>query len=160
MGGCRGLNLLLGMSASADLGGPSGWAMAVAFAIFVIGVTYISGDEVHHDQSQGVKAGMILQNVAMLALVAAAAWVRESSIALGVGVAVFATVAFIVNRADLRAIRRPEPSTIQNAVKTGVIMLIWLDVGLVSIAAGPLLALPVAALWIPAFVLGKWLYST
>ena len=160
MGACRGLNLLLGMSASATLGGPAGWGMAFAFALFVIGVTYISGDEVHFDRSGGVKTGMALQNLAMLALICLAAGGHQTLTGLIGGILIFFLVGGIVNRADLRAIRAPEPGTIQLAVKTGVIMLIWLDVALVAVTRGPLLALPVAALWIPAFVLGKWLYST
>jgi 4-hydroxybenzoate polyprenyltransferase len=49
---------------------------------------------------------------------------------------------------------------IQRAVKTGVLSLVWLDVALVACVRGPIEALAVASLWLPAFLLGRWLYST
>ena len=45
MGACRGLNLLLGMSQAPELGGPVAWLAAVALALFVAGVTWISRSE-------------------------------------------------------------------------------------------------------------------
>ena len=59
-----------------------------------------------------------------------------------------------------RAIERPIPEHIQKYVKTGILSLVWLHVGLVAAVRGPELALPIAALWLPAFILGRWLYST
>ena len=59
-----------------------------------------------------------------------------------------------------RAIRQPIPRSIQRAVKTGVLSLVWLNVGLVAAVRGLEPAAVVAALWVPAFLLGRWLYST
>ena len=69
-------------------------------------------------------------------------------------------VAWLVNVADSRALREPVPVQVQRAVKTGVFALVWLNVGVVAAVRGPVLALAVAALWVPAFVLGRWLYAT
>ena len=33
-------------------------------------------------------------------------------------------------------------------------------IGMVAAVRGPLPALAVAAFWLPAFILGRWLYST
>ena len=55
---------------------------------------------------------------------------------------------------------RADPGPDPGAVKTGVFSLVWLDVGLVAAVRGPLPALAVALLWVPAFFLGRWLYST
>ena len=49
------------------------------------------------------------------------------------------------------------PAVIQKAVKTGILALIWIDVGLVAAVRGPQTAAVVAAIWIPAFLLGRWL---
>ncbi len=76
------------------------------------------------------------------------------------GLLILGFVALVVNRAVIRALRRPEPALIPAAVKTGVLSLVWLDVALVAAVQGPSAALAVAALWVPAFLLGKWLYST
>ncbi len=166
MGACRGLNLLLGLSVVSDFGGPFAGVAAGALMLFVVGLTWISRSEVESGRSTGVSFGTILQNIAIFGLFAVA--FRASTFPSASnrpilpveGLFVLALVAFVVNRANGRAIMEPKPETIQKAVKTGVLSLVWLDVGLVAAVRGPGYALAVAALWIPAFVLGKWLYST
>ncbi len=167
MGACRGLNLLLGMSHSQHLGGPEGWLTAFALALFVVGVTWISRSETESGKTNGVVAGMILQNLAFLGLIAVA--FRASHFSVGSsprdilpleGLLVLLLVAWVVNTAGLRALRNPMPTTLQRAVKTGVLSLVWLNVGVVAAVRGPLYALAVAILWVPAFLLGRWLYST
>jgi 4-hydroxybenzoate polyprenyltransferase len=167
MGACRGLNLLLGLSVAAEFGGPSAWLAAGALAVFVAGLTIISRSEVESGRSSGVIAGMVVQNLAIAGLFAVAMRAGTFPGASGdrpilppEGLLVLAIVALVVNRADGRAVVDPKPSTIQSAVKTGVLSLVWLDVGLVAAVRGPGPALAVAALWVPAFLLGKWLYST
>ena len=49
---------------------------------------------------------------------------------------------------------------IQKTVKAGIFSLVWIDVGLVAAVRGPQVALAVAILWLPAYVMGRWLYST
>jgi hypothetical protein len=168
MGACRGLNLLLGMSVATDLGGPVGWLAAGSLAVFVAGVTWISRSETEEGLSPGLLAGVSLQNLAIVGLLAAAlqprGFPRTGSgppplIPLE-GLLVILLVAWVVDLAAARAIRQPVPATLQKAVKTGVLSLVWLDVGLVASVRGPGPALAVAALWVPAFVLGRWLYST
>jgi 4-hydroxybenzoate polyprenyltransferase len=73
---------------------------------------------------------------------------------------VFALVALALSVSASRAIQSPVPGRIQKFVKTGILSLVWLNVGLVAAVRGPEMALPVAALWFPAFLLGRWLYST
>ena len=71
-----------------------------------------------------------------------------------------ASVALALSIAASRAIDRAVPENIQKYVKTGILSLVWLHVGVVAAVRGPWLALPIAALWLPAFILGRWLYST
>ena len=73
---------------------------------------------------------------------------------------VMVAVAFLVIRAGMRALMRPVPPVVQAAVKTGVLSLVWLDVVTVAATRGPVTALTVAALWVPAFLLARWLYAT
>jgi 4-hydroxybenzoate polyprenyltransferase len=168
MGACRGLNLLLGMSQAEHLGGPIGWLAAGSLALFVVGVTWISRSEAETGgRIGGIAAGMILQNAAILGLMAVALQPRRFASPLGdrpivplEGLLVLLVVAWVVNLATGRAIREPIPARMQGAVKTGVFSLVWLDVGLVAAVRGPLPALAVALLWVPAFFLGRWLYST
>jgi 4-hydroxybenzoate polyprenyltransferase len=167
MGACRGLNVLLGMSQAPRLGGPSAWLVAGSLALFVAGLTWISRSETLTGRARGVAGGMAVQDLALLGLLAAAmaapsfpAPSTDRAIVPVEGLLVLVLVALVVNLADGRAVRDPNPTTVQAAVKTGVLSLVWLNVGVVAAVRGPGPAAAVAALWVPAFVAGKWLYST
>jgi 4-hydroxybenzoate polyprenyltransferase len=167
MGACRGLNVLLGMSQAPRLGGPEAWLVAGSMALFVAGLTWISRSETVAGQTGGVAWGLAVQDLAILGLLAAAMAAGSFQapspgrpVVPVEGLAVLVVVALVVNLAAGRALRDPTPATVQRAVKTGVFSLVWLNVGIVAAVRGPGLALAVAALWVPAFVLGKWLYST
>lgn len=169
MGTCRGLNVLLGMSQSPNLGGPAAWLVAAAMALFVVGVTWISRSETESGKTKGVIAGMVLQNVAIFGLLAAAMIASRFPHASPTssrpivpleGLFVLLMVALLVNAASGGAVREPVPARLQKAVKTGVLSLVWLNVGVVAAVRGPIPALAVAILWLPAFLLGRWLYST
>jgi 4-hydroxybenzoate polyprenyltransferase len=168
MGACRGLNLVLGMSQAPDFGGTGGWFVAASLALFVTGVTWISRSETESGRTRGLFLGLTLENLAFLGLLGtalqprlfpAAGSTRTSVLPLE-GLLVLLLVAWVVNLAGARAIRDPVPAHLQKAVKTGVLSLVWLNVGVVAAVRGPALAAAVAILWLPAFLLGRWLYST
>lgn len=167
MGACRGLNLLLGMAAAPDLGGPAAWSAAAAYGVFVAGITVISRSETHEGERQGLVAGVAILDIALIGLAAVAmAHCRFPERTGGgpaspvVGVLVIGLIVVLVNRAALLALREPNPGTIQRTVKTGILSLVWLNVGLVAAVRGIEPAAAVAILWVPAFLLGRWLYST
>ncbi len=68
MGSCRGLNLLLGMSHAQSLGGPIAWIAAVAYGLYVVGITVVSRSETSEGVRGGLVAGLGLQDVALLGL--------------------------------------------------------------------------------------------
>src|SRR5262249_48419665 len=76
------------------------------------------------------------------------------------GLLVLALVALAVNTSAARAIQQPVPALIQKTVKTGILSLVWLHVGVVAAVRGLEPAAVIAAVWLPAFLLGRWLYST
>jgi len=121
MGICRGLNLLLGMSAApAALG--EHWMLG-GFAVFYIAaVTAISKGEVHGGSR--VVAGISLATVSVvttgLAIIAVA---RSAWTALPIA----GFLAFRVIPAFWNAFDDPKPSLIRTAVKTGVLSLVLLD---------------------------------
>jgi 4-hydroxybenzoate polyprenyltransferase len=164
MGACRGLNLLLGMSQAPDLGGSSAWLIAGSLALFVVGVTWISRSEVETGKVRGIALGVGIEQWALLGLIGASI-ATSRVISPGdsraiVGLIVWIVACVVINRANLSALRNPVPGYVQRAVKTGVLSLVWLDVVAVTTVRGPTAGLTVAALWVPAFLLGKWLYST
>ena len=164
MGTCRALNLLLGLSQAEHLGGLWGWIIAGSFGLFVVGVTWISRSEVEPARTGGIMAGLLLQLLGIFLLLYPASFYggllkvphRYPVVAFAVSV----VLAFLVVRAGMRALLRPVPPVVQAAVKTGVLSLVWLDVVAVAATRGPVPALAVAALWLPAFLLAKWLYAT
>jgi 4-hydroxybenzoate polyprenyltransferase len=167
MGGCRGLNLLLGMTHASDLAGWAGWSAAVAYGLFVGGITVVSRSEVRGGSRAGLVAGLWMQNMALLGLAAVAmqsrrfpAPVPDQPLIPIEGILVLALVALAVNTAASRAIKQPTAQRIQQNVKTGILSLVWLNVGLVAAVRGPGPACVIAALWVPAFLLARWLYTT
>ena len=164
MGACRSLNFLLGLSQAPDLGGLWAWMIAGAFGLFVVGVTWISRSEVETGRTGGIMAGLVLQILGIFLLFYPANFLgnllhvtRRLPV---LAFALMAVVVFFVLRAGMRALLQPVPAVVQAAVKTGVLSLVWLDVVIVAATRGPLLAVVVAALWVPAFWLARWLYST
>ena len=163
MGACRGLNLLLGMSQAPSMGGPWAWMVAVSMAVFVVGVTFISRSEVNEGQTKGIALGVGIEQLGLVGVLAGSILLARSTgdqVSVLAGLVVWLVVAGLINRANLGALRAATPRLTQLAVKTGVLSLVWLNVVAVTIARGPLDALGVALLWVPAFLLGKWLYST
>ena len=164
MGACRSGNLLLGFSQLPEIGGLYAWGMAALFGLFVAGVTWISRSEVESGRIRGIILGFMLEvsgivGLAVVAFLLSRALDQTQRFPL-VGLVLWLFLFQVVSRATVRAIREPIPATIQRAVKTGVLALVWVDVALVASIREPAQALVVAALWVPAFVLGRWLYST
>ena len=167
MGACRGLNLLLGMTHAAAFGGPIAWLAALAYAIYVAAITIASRSEATGGARASLVAGLVLQLAAIVALAGVSFSgsrfpdpAADRPILPLEGLLVLAMVAVAVSVAASRAIERPVPERIQRYIKTGILSLVWLHVGLIAAIRGPALALPIAALWLPAFILGRWLYST
>jgi 4-hydroxybenzoate polyprenyltransferase len=167
MGACRGLNLLLGMSHAPALAGPVGWYAAIAYGIYVAGITVVSRSETSGGHRRGLLAGLALQNIAVLGLAAVALAHRrfpepdlERPLISLEGLLVLALVALAVNITAARAISQPVPLLIQKNVKMSILALVWLHVGVVASVRGPEPAALVALCWVPAYFLGRWLYST
>jgi 4-hydroxybenzoate polyprenyltransferase len=167
MGACRGVNLLLGMSQSESSGGPIGWCAAIAYGLFVAGITVVSRSEASGGSRGGLLVGVAIQNLAMLGLAGAALAPRrfphpdlDRPLIPLEGLLVLALVALAVNLAAGRAIRDPTPALVQKTVKVGILALVWLHVGLVAAVRGPGAAVLIALFWLPAYLLGRWLYST
>ena len=167
MGACRGLNLLLGLTHTQALGGPVTWLAAATYGLFVCGITWISRSETESGRTGNLLAGLTVQDLALIGLMAAALQPGKYPSPLPgrpliplEGLLVLALVALAVNLAASRAIYQPVPAVIQRAVKTGILALVWIDVGLVAAVRGPQAAAAIAGLWVPVYLLGRWLYST
>ena len=127
----------------------------------------VSRSETSGGIARGLLAGLALQNLAILGLAAVALAHRhfphpdpERPLIPLEGLLVLALVALAVNSSAARAIEQPIPQLIQKNIKTSLLALVWLHVGVIAAVRGVEPAALIALFWVPAFILGRWLYST
>lgn len=143
MGLCRGLNLMLGVSAlPAALG--AAWPLASLPVAYVAAITAISRGEVH-----GGGRGTGWLAVALLAAVLAslAGVQAQWGHLLPYGLLFLVLLAWRVLPPFVAAARNPRPAAIGGAVRAGVLSLILLDAALAAGCAGPVHGFAVLALW-------------
>lgn len=175
MGACRGLNLLLGMSQAARLGGPAAWGVAVAYGLFVTGITWISRSEAEPIAGvrRSVAAGVLLQNAAFVGYLAAAvhpelfpggppaAAGAKTTGSTTEGLLFLLLFALWVNHNTVQAIRAEDPAVVRRAVSVGILALVSLHIGLVvAVKDLPPGTIALVALWLAATFCGRWVYST
>lgn len=129
MGACRGLNLLLGMSAAPALVTEL-WFIALLPIAYIAAVTTVSQGEVHGGKRHAGVAALLLMGLVSAGLFALE-WVPEFTL---VAAAPFLIILWWrVVPSFVIVARNPRPDHIRAAVKTGVTILIVLNA---SIAAG------------------------
>lgn len=140
MGGCRGLNLLLGVSViPAALAGL--WPLALLPLAYVAAITAVSQGEVHGGRTRTGWLALGLLGAVLLALVGLA--LRGDAWALPF-VALFA---WRVVPPFAVAATEPTPARAGAAVRAGVLSLVVLDAALAACFAGPLYGAVVLLLW-------------
>jgi 4-hydroxybenzoate polyprenyltransferase len=160
MGACRFLNILLGCSVAVTDAVP--WPLrlhlAAVVGIYIVGVTWFARTEARWSE-----AGQLRRSAWVMALALCLALAVPLHLAAGTASPLYPFLlvgfGFLVGLPAARAISKPEPASVQRAVKRAVLGLIVLDAVLATAVAGTaglvlLLLLP------PALVLGQWLYST
>jgi UbiA prenyltransferase family len=166
MGLCRFLNVLLGSSVgttAADfhlLGfGPGELLAATGIGVYIVGVTWFARSEVTISRTWQLVLAMLVMAGGVAVFGASAAHVP-----LRVEPHIFwlllVLLMFTVLRRCGAAANDPVPEKVQTAVKHSILSLIWLDAALAIAVAGPLHGVAIAALLIPALLLGRWVYST
>lgn len=129
MGACRGLNLLLGVSAAPALLGQR-WYLALIPVAYIAAITAVSRGEVHGGGRGAGLLALALVGAVILGLLALTATPAFGLLALLPFLVLFA---WRVLPPFWRAYLVPQPGRIQTAVKAGVLSLIVLDS---AIAAG------------------------
>ncbi|MGB0714872.1 MAG: UbiA family prenyltransferase [Phycisphaerae bacterium] len=157
MGFCRGFNLLMGAVALEGLNLTAMIAATVMW-LYVTSLTLFARREDeggHLDNLIGGFVGVCTAVVAagLLGLMAGASLPMMSSFVNGGGFA--AILLFFVVFRGLGAIRNPEPLSIQRAVKTFVLGIVFLDAAMVAACRGYSLGLLVLALFVPARLLAS-----
>lgn len=140
MGLCRGLNLLLGLSAvPAQL---VGWPVALVLVAYIAGVTLISRGEVHGGTRRAGATSLVLVALAGAGLVAMAP-TFQGRVAL---LPFLVLLAVRVLPSSWRAFAEPCALNVRDAVRQGLLSLVVLDAAIVAAYAGPLPATLLLAL--------------
>lgn len=170
MGSCRGLNVLLGMTAAPrdEQAWFWGWheahlCVAGGVGLYIAGLTWFGRGEAGISR-RGALAGGLTVMAAGWALTGALAHTMPQERLVFRDPTLFylllAMLAVPVLRRALAALLTPGPRQVQLAVKQGIWSLIWLDAA-IAVAIAPFgLALAIVALFVPMLVLGRWVYST
>jgi 4-hydroxybenzoate polyprenyltransferase len=166
MGGCRFLNALLGMSASATPWTAVHWTIAAGIGIYIAGVTWFARSEATTSKRPQLAAALLVMLAGMAILWCyphitpqhrplLALQMQRNHWAL-----LWAMLALIIGWRALRAVLQPSPTHVQAAVKTGILSMIVLNAAVVFAIHGPVASIAIMSLLIPTFILGWWVYST
>lgn len=162
MGSCRFFNVLLGASASST--GAMWWCpqmhVAIGLGIYVCGLTWFARQEAKTSaRAQLISASFVIN--AGLATLFGFVLSAPDNTQGETSMFVLAVISVTIIRRLLRAISQPEPARVQTAIKTMLLSLVMLDATLVLFATGtPALAIAVALLMVPAFLLARWIPMT
>lgn len=143
MGTCRGLNLVLGMTA-VPAAATEHWTLALLSVAYIAAVTMVSRGEVHGGRKPvaGVAMAAIGAVVATLVVIG----LRSEEWGWGISALVLtAALAWRVAPPFAAVYADPRPAVIRRAVKAGVLSLVLLDAALSASYAGPVYAAIVLA---------------
>jgi 4-hydroxybenzoate polyprenyltransferase len=151
MGLCRGLNLLLGISAApAMLGGR--WPAAAVTFCYIVAITSLSRGEVHGGEKATRSRVLAMLGAASLAM---GALFTMEGFHRGWGLLFLGVFIYRVAGPFSRALRTLDAMAIRTAIRTGVLSLILLDAVIASGFKGPWYGLAVVLLNGPALLLAK-----
>lgn len=141
MGMCRGLNLLLGMSAT-PLALQAAWPLALLPLVYITAVTAVSRGEVHGGRRGVAAFALISLSLVLAALVVLALAIDGRSWA---GVVIALVLGWRVLPAFWGAYQTPAPGPIRHAIRTGVLSLVLLDATIGAIFGGALYSVAILA---------------
>jgi 4-hydroxybenzoate polyprenyltransferase len=167
MGLCRFLNVLLGMSTgmaspqAVMLGfGPAELLVAAGIGIYIVGITWFARSEASQSRGGVLVAAMAVMTAGVVLLAASSRFVSRLQMPETHYWLLLALLMATVLRRCGAAAADPVPEKVQAAVKHSILSLIWLDAAVAAAAAGPAYGVAIAALLVPAILLGRWVYST
>ncbi len=164
MGGCRLLNVLLGMSVTAQPWRTDHWLVAGGIGLYIVGVTWFARTEARRSR----RWHLGLATVVMMLGIGLLAWFPDHSDAVSPLIRrqpdrwhlLIAILAALIGLRCVRAVVDPTPSRVQIAVKQCILSLVILDAAVCCVVRGTLPAVLIALLLVPAAILGRWMRST
>jgi 4-hydroxybenzoate polyprenyltransferase len=168
MGGCRFLNVLLGMGVTQDprlFHTPCPWIIAGGIGLYVMGITWFARHEAVVSPRSVLLAGLVLMllGVALLTQLPFGAGLPRVRVRFA-NDWVWPLVVWILTapvwRRAITALIRPQPPQVQATIKQSLLALPVLDAAVALLVAGPVYAIALLALLIPAGLLGRWIAVT
>ncbi len=167
MGACRFVNILLGASMGQAVAPKIESLMSTApllgaagIGIYIVGVTLFAKQEAGISRKGPLAAALAVMLLGLALFGASAAYHPG----LQMDLKLFWLLLFFLAGPAIRrcgvAIVEPAPHTVQPAIKHSILSLIWFDAAAVAATCGPIYGVAIAALLIPALLLGRWVYST
>jgi hypothetical protein len=162
MGACRFLNVTLaiagvwgGLEVSSNL--PAAlWLIPLGNGVYITGVTWFARQEATTSSRGSLSAAAFTLSGGLAIHAYTIAMFGRFDVAWIAAVLFTGVVVYRI----ATAIRDPSPQRVQSAIKTFVLGLAALDAVLATAFVGPLYGLAILFLLLPAFVLGRWIYST
>jgi 4-hydroxybenzoate polyprenyltransferase len=164
MGGCRMLNVLLGMSAAGFAWQAVHWLVAGAIGGYVAGVTWLARSEAGRSHRLHLAGATAVMMAAVALLASLPRWTAQVAELLQVDPTrwylILGVLGILIGWRCLRAIADPVPATVQMAVRQSIFSLVILDAVACFAVRGTTAAIVVVLLLVPALILGQWLEST
>ncbi len=162
MGGCRALNVLLGMSVLREPWRIEHWTIAAGIGAYIAGVTWFARNDARRsDRWQLIAATLVM--LAGVGLVGAVPWLtgelwmlRQPQPEFWRWHTIVALLAGFVLIRSVPAIIEPSSGPVRAAVRRSIAALIFLDAAACYAAAGPFYAILVALLVVPTTIVGRW----
>ncbi len=170
MGGCRMLNVLLGMSVAVDPLTAAAvswqaqhWLVAGGVGTYIAGVTWFARTEARQSNSLqlGLAVAVMMGGVSLLAWFPS--WIpgpRPIRFQLDQWQLMMAVVGALIAWRCVQAVFEPIPARVQMAVKHCILSLVILDASVCLAVRDVRSAMMVLALIVPVMFLGQWIEST
>ncbi len=160
MGLCRSLNWMLAMSPAAAAWLLPHWALPLGMGIYIAGISWFARQERTLAARFYLAFGWShwIVGIAVFGMFGLA--YQNVAVDRWRWVALLGLIALWLTVRTLWAIQDPQPRRVQLVVTQAILAVVVLDAAAVFLVAGPIFAVPVLALILPAGWLGRWLYST
>jgi len=162
MASCRLLNVLLGCSLASNLGWPWSVHLAMVVGTYIAGVTWFARSEARTSNRTALAGAAGVMAAGLLLALPAPVIASEFHLTPRTSFVfpyLLVALAFLIGFPVSKAISRPTPNHVQQAVKRTIMGLVVLDAALATALAGTI-GLTILILLLPALYLGRWIYST
>jgi 4-hydroxybenzoate polyprenyltransferase len=165
MGGCRMLNVLLGMSVAVGAFGVENWLVAGGIGVYIAGVTWFARTEAARS-SRGHLAAATVVMMLGIAMIAAVPWFSSERVlpiirAQPAGwYLIMLLMAAMIGWRCIAAIAKPDSLWVQRAVGHAVLSLIMLDASACFVIRGPYFAAAILMLMLPAMFVSRRISPT